>query len=139
MRRALANVRRGRLQRALSLGAGLASVPLAFEIYLEHYRGSFSNRWEWAPLVCTPPLLAAGVAGALSPRAARTVLPAAGILYAANGVFGTVLHGRGVVRKPGGAAHAGYNLVMGPPLLAPGSLCMVGGLAVLASLVPRER
>jgi hypothetical protein len=32
-----------------------------------------------------------------------------------------------------------YNLVMGPPLLAPGSLCLVGGLGMLAAVVKRER
>jgi hypothetical protein len=28
---------------------------------------------------------------------------------------------------------------MGPPLLAPGSLCLVGALGVLAAIVGRER
>jgi hypothetical protein len=29
--------------------------------------------------------------------------------------------------------------VMGPPLLAPGSLTLVGALAILAAFLPRER
>jgi hypothetical protein len=141
MKRALRNIRTGRLQRSLALAAGLSSLPLAFEIYLEHYKGSFADRWEWSPIVLTPPLLAAGVAGALpgGERVARTALPATGALYALNGVVGTVLHVRGVARKPGGFSEPTYNLVMGPPLLAPGSLMLVGGMAMLAPLMRRER
>jgi hypothetical protein len=141
MKRALRNIRRGRLQRSLALISGLSTLPLAFEIYLEHYKGSFADRWEWAPIALTPPLLAAGVAGALpgGERVARTALPATGALYALNGLIGTVLHARGVGRKPGGFSEPTYNLVMGPPLLAPGSLTLVGGMAVMAALMRRER
>jgi hypothetical protein len=141
VRRALRNIRAGRLQRSLSLVSGLSALPLAFEIYLEHYKGSFGDRWEWTPIALTPPLLAAGVAGALpgGGRIARTALPATGALYALNGLIGTVLHARGVARKPGGFSEPTYNLVMGPPLLAPGSLALVGGMAMLAALMRRER
>jgi hypothetical protein len=141
VRRALKNIRAGRLQRSLALASGLSALPLAFEIYLEHYKGSFADRWEWAPIALTPPLLAAGVAGALpgGERVARTALPATGALYALNGLIGTVLHARGVARKPGGFSEPTYNLVMGPPLLAPGSLTLVGGMAVMAALMRRER
>lgn len=138
-RRLLRNVRQGRLQRTLSATTAASVIPLAFEVYLEHYKGSFGDKWEWAPIACTPPVVAAGVAGVFSERAARTVLPAASALYALNGVIGTFLHVRGVQRKPGGFREPTYNLVMGPPLLAPGSLALVGGLGVLAGVVRRER
>jgi hypothetical protein len=74
-----------------------------------------------------------------SERAAHTVLPAVAGLTAFNGAFGTYMHGRGVARKPGGFHEASYNLVQGPPLLAPGSLTMVGGIGLVASLMRRER
>jgi hypothetical protein len=137
----LRNIRSGRLQRSFALASGLSSLPLAFEIYLEHYKGSFGDRWEWVPIALTPPLLAAGVGGALpgGERVARSALPAAGSLYAGCGLVGTILHARGVARKPGGFREPTYNLVMGPPLLAPGSLVLVGGLGVLAALMRRER
>lgn len=138
-RRLAANARAGRLQRSLSLAAGLSAIPLGFDIFLEHYRGSFGNRWEWSPLVVTPPLVAAGIAGACSPRAARRALPVASALYAATGLAGTVMHARGVDRRPGGFREPTYNLLMGPPLFAPGSLALVGGLGLLASILPRER
>jgi hypothetical protein len=133
------NLRHGRMQRTLAATAALSALPLAFEVYLEHYRGSFGDRWMWTPVVATPPLVIAGIAGVFSERAARTALPVAGALFAADGVLGMVTHARGVLRKPGGLRHPTYNLVMGPPLLAPGSLVMVGGLGVLAAFMGRER
>ena len=44
-----------------------------------------------------------------------------GQIYALNGLVGTLLHARGVARRPGGFGEPAYNLVMGPPLVAPGS------------------
>jgi hypothetical protein len=108
-------------------------------MYLEHYKGSFGDIWMWSPIVSSPLVSAAGLAGLRSPRAARTVLPLAGGLYVLNGAIGTVTHLRGVANKPGGFSEPTYNLVMGPPLLAPGSLILVGALALLAGLVERER
>jgi hypothetical protein len=135
----MANLRRGRVQRLLAGVTAAAAPPLALEVYLEHYKGSFSDPWEWAPIALTPVLTAAGVAGVASERAARTALPLAASLFGACGLLGTVLHTRGVVRRPGGVREPLYNLVMGPPLLAPGSLALVGALGVLAAVVPRER
>ena len=60
-------------------------------------------------------------------------------LYAVNGAIGTYTHLRGVYRKPGGFSEPTYNFVMGPPLLAPGSLCLVGALGMAAAIVRRER
>jgi hypothetical protein len=134
------NVRAGRLQRTLSATVAASAAPLAFEVYLEHYKGSFSDPWEWLPLACTPPVIVAGVAGIAWEPAARTVLPAAGALYAANGVAGIILHLRGVMRRPGGLrSEPLYNLVMGPPLLAPGAFVLVGAMGMLAAVVGRER
>ncbi len=46
---------------------------------------------------------------------------------------------RGVARKPGGFDEPLFNIVMGPPLLAPGSLALVGGLGVAAAFFGREQ
>lgn len=136
--RVLDNVREGRLQRTLSATTAASVVPLTFEVYLEHYKGSFGDRWEWLPIACAPPVMAAGVAGVFSERAARTWLPATSAVYALNGAIGAFLHLRGVARKPGGFQEPIYNLVMGPPLLAPGSLVLVGSIGMLAALMRRE-
>ena len=137
--RALRNVREGRMQKLLSATTAFSVPPLAFEIYLEHYKGSFGDKWMWTPIVLTPPLTAAGVAGVFSEKAARTWLPALSALYALDGAIGVFTHLRGVQKRPGGFAEPTYNLVMGPPLLAPGSLCLVGALGLLAAVVKREK
>ena len=135
----IGNIRRGRMQKLLAAATAFSVPPLAFEIYLEHYKGSFGDKWMWTPIVLTPPLTAAGVAGVFSEKVARTWLPALSALYALDGLVGVLTHVRGVQKRPGGFAEPTYNLVMGPPLLAPGSLCLVGALGMLAAVVKRER
>lgn len=137
--RVLANWRDGRMQRTLSAAAALSAPPLAFEIYLEHYKGSFGDKWMWTPVFLTPPLTAAGIAGVFSERAAKTALPALSALYFLDGLVGVVTHFQGVRKKPGGFSEPTYNLVMGPPLLAPGSLLLVGAFGLVAPLLKRER
>jgi hypothetical protein len=137
--RLVRNLRRGRAQRLLSGVTTAAALPLGAEIYVNHYGGSFGNKWMWSPVVLSPALAAAGAAGVASERAARTWLPALSALYMANGALGVYLHLRGVMRKPGGLREASYNVVMGPPLLAPGSLTMVGAIGLAAGVVRRER
>jgi hypothetical protein len=135
----LKNVRNGRMQKLLAASAGFSAPPLAFEIYLEHYKGSFGDKWMWTPIWLTPPLTAAGVAGVVSEKAARTALPAVSALYLLDGLIGVWTHFRGVQKRPGGFGEPTYNLVMGPPLLAPGSLCLVGAMGLMAAIVKRER
>ncbi|HYX85850.1 MAG TPA: hypothetical protein VE777_12835 [Gaiellales bacterium] len=133
------NLREGRLQRTLAAATALSALPLGAEVYFEHYRGSFGDKWMWTPIAATPPLVAAGLAGVVSERAATTALPAASAVYALDGLAGIVTHVRGVLRRPGGAREPLYNIVMGPPLLAPGSLVLVGVLGIAAAVARRER
>jgi hypothetical protein len=137
--RMLANIREGRVQRLLAFSTAASAPALGLEIYLEHYKGSFGDKWMWTPLVLTPPLTAAGVAGVVSERASRTVLPAVSALYFLDGLVGVLTHIQGIRKRPGGFKEAHYNLVMGPPLLAPGSLCLVGALGLAAAIVKREK
>jgi hypothetical protein len=137
--RRLRDVREGRVQRLLAATIALSAPALGAEVYFEHYKGSFGDRWMWTPLLLTPPLTAAGVAGVVSERAARTALPLVSALYFLDGLVGIWTHVQGVRKRPGGFGEAHYNLVMGPPLLAPGSLCLVGGLGLAAAIVGRER
>jgi hypothetical protein len=132
------NLRRGRAQKLLAAATALSAPPLALEIYLEHYKASFGDKWMWTPIWLTPPLTAAGIAGVFSEKAAKTILPAVSALYLIDGLIGVATHVRGVRERPGGFSEPTYNLVMGPPLLAPGSLCMVGALGLVAAVVKRE-
>lgn len=133
------NVRRGRMQRTLAFSTAISALPLGIEIYFEHFRGSFGDKWMWTPVFLSPALTAAGLAAVRSERVARTWLPALSILYCLDGVVGVVTHVRGVARKPGGFREPLFNIVMGPPLLAPGSLAMVGGLGIAAAALGREQ
>lgn len=132
-------VRHGRAQRTLAAATALSALPLGLEIYFEHFRGSFGDKWMWTPIALSPLLTAAGLAGVRSPRAARTLLPAVSALYFLDGLIGVYTHVQGVRKRPGGFSEPLYNIVMGPPLLAPGSLALVGGMGVAAALVDRER
>jgi hypothetical protein len=136
--RLVRNVRTGHFERSLSALTAVGSVITAAEIYFEHDKASFGNRLMWLPVAMGPVGAAAGVAGVLSRRAAKTALPIASAAIVANGLQGTYLHARGIAQKPGGWHNARYNLEMGPPLLAPLLVTMVGGMGLLAAILRRE-
>jgi hypothetical protein len=133
------NVRSGRAQRTLAAATAFSALPLGLEIYFEHFRGSFGDKWMWTPVLLSPPLTLAGVVGVRSERVARTWLPALSALYCLDGMIGVITHVRGVARKPGGFKEPLFNIVMGPPLLAPGSLALVGGMGLAAAALGREQ
>jgi hypothetical protein len=137
--RLLRELRRGRAQRTLAAATALSALPLGAEIYFEHFRGSFGDKWMWTPVVLSPALSAAGVAAMRSERAARTALPIVSALYCLDGLIGVYTHVQGVRKRPGGFSEPLYNIVMGPPLLAPGSLALVGGMGLAAAVAKRER
>lgn len=137
--RVIDNLREGRAQKLLSAATAASALPMGAEIYINHYGGSFGNKWMWTPVVLSPALSAAGVAGVMSERAARTALPALSAVFLLDGLAGLFFHGRGIARKPGGFREPTYNLVMGPPALAPGSLAMIGAIGLTASVMRRER
>ncbi len=93
----------------------------------------------WTPVVLSPALTAAGAAGVRSERAATTALPALSALYCLDGLIGVYTHVQGVRKRPGGFSEPLYNIVMGPPLLAPGSLALVGAMGLVAAAARRER
>jgi hypothetical protein len=138
-RKAVRNLRRGRIQRSLAAATAASALPLGMEIWFEHFRGSFGDKWMWTPVVLSPALAAAGAAGVRSERAATTVLPAVSALYCLDGLIGVYTHVQGVRKRPGGFSEPLYNIVMGPPLLAPGSLALVGGMGLVAAVARRER
>jgi hypothetical protein len=137
--RATYDVAHGRFERSLSGMTAVAAVITSVEVYGEHYKASFGNKWMWSPILVTPPVVIAGIAGVFSKKWAKTVLPVASGLYAATGLAGEYFHGRGVSRKPGGWKIASYNVPMGPPIAAPGLMAMVGGMGLLAAMLRQEK
>lgn len=133
------NIEVGRFERSLSALTGAGALVTAAEIYFEHDKASFGNSVMWWPVVLGPVGAAAAAAGFLSQRMAKTVLPATSAVIVANGIQGVYLHGRGIAQKPGGWKNFRYNMEMGPPLLAPLLVTMVGGMGLLAAILRRER
>ena len=136
--RLVRNVRTGHFEKSMSALTAAGSVITAAEIYFEHDRASFGNRMMWLPVALGPVGFAGGVAGVFSKRAAKTLLPATSLLIVANGLQGTYLHARGIGQRPGGWRLGKYNIEMGPPLLAPLLMTMVGGMGLLAAILRRE-
>jgi hypothetical protein len=135
----IANVETGHFERALSALTAAGALVTAAEIFFEHDSASFGNKMMWLPVVLGPVGAAAGVAGFFSRRMAKTALPLASAAIVVNGVQGFCLHARGIGQKPGGWSNARYNLEMGPPLLAPLLVTMVGGMGLLAAVLRREQ
>jgi len=137
--RALYDVAHGRFERSLAGLTAMAAVVTTAEIYFEHYKASFGNKWMWSPVVVTPPVVVAGIGGVFSRHWAKRWLPITAGIYTINGLMGEYFHVRGVARKPGGWKNASYNVPMGPPIAAPGLMCMVGGMGLLAAVLRREK
>lgn len=138
--RIASDIEHGRFERSLSGLTAVAALVTTAEIYLEHYRASFGNKMMWSPILVTPPVIVAGIGGVFSRRWAKRQLPIAAALYTANGLLGEYYHARGVARRPGGFSQqtAVYNLAMGPPIVAPGLMSIVGAMGILAAVLRRE-
>lgn len=138
--RMVSDVAHGRFERSLSGVTAFAAAVTTAEIYLEHYRASFGNKMMWSPVLVTPPVIVAGIGGVFSKRWAKRYLPIASLIYTANGLIGEYYHARGVARRPGGFSEETviYNLAMGPPIVAPGLMSIVGALGLLAAILRRE-
>jgi len=137
--RLIGDVRTGRFERSLSALTAAGALVTAAEIFFEHDSASFGNKMMWVPVAMGPAGAAAGIAGFFSRRMAKTALPITSAAIVLNGLQGTYLHARGIAQKPGGWANARYNMEMGPPLLAPLLVTMVGGMGLLAAVLRRER
>jgi len=132
------DLREGRFQRWLALVAGLSSVLSGLEVTYEHYRGSYSRRVMYTPVILSGALAAGGLSGFFSKRAARTILPAISVLTLGDSLVGFYFHVRGVYRKPGGWRLPIVNMVMGPPVFAPLLFGVSAYLGFVASFLRRR-
>lgn len=130
-------VREGRFQRWLALIVGVSSALSGVEVAYEHYKGSYSRRVMYTPLILSGALVLGGLSGFFSRRAARTVLPVVSLVTLADGVLGFYFHVRGIQRKPGGWRLPIVNMVMGPPVFAPLLFGVSAYLGFLASFLRR--
>ncbi len=132
------HVREGKFQRGLSLIVAFASLLSGAEVLYEHYRGSYSQRVMYTPVILSPMLALAGVWSVFSRWAARRLLPIVSVLTLVDGFVGFVFHIRGIQRKPGGWRLPIVNLIMGPPVFAPLLFATSGFLGAIASFLRRE-
>ena len=137
--RMIQNVETGRFERTMSALTAAGALVTAAEIFFEHDSASFGNKMMWIPVALGPVGAIAGVAGFFSHRMAKTALPVASAAIVVNGLQGTYLHARGIAQKPGGWSNARYNMEMGPPVLAPLLVTLVGGMGLLAAILRREK
>lgn len=131
-------IREGHFQRSLSLVTAASSLLSGIEVTSEHYRGSYSQRKMYSPVILSSLLFGAGIGGAFSRRLAKTVLPVTSALILADGMIGFYYHVKGIARKPGGWRVPIMNLIMGPPVFAPLLMGVSGYLGLLASLLHPE-
>ena len=131
------NVQTGHFERSLSALTAAGALVTAAEIFFEHDSASFGNKMMWIPVALGPVGAVAGVAGFFSQRMAKTALPVASAAIVVNGLQG-VYYRQGNLAEAGGLVDARYNLEMGPPLLAPLLVTMVGGMGLLAAILRRE-
>ena len=131
-------VRTGYFQRSLAFVTAGAALLSGLEVAFQHYRGGFSQRKMYSPLVTSAALTGTALWTVFNRRPSRWLLPLASALLTLNGVVGFYFHGRGVARKPGGWRLPVFNVSMGPPILAPLLLGMPGYLGLVTSLLHRE-
>ncbi len=132
------HIREGRFQRSLSLLTAVTSIVSGLEVAYEHYRGSYSRRVMYTPVILSVLLAVAGFAGFFSKRAARTVLRWVAFVTLVDAGVGFYFHVRGIYRKPGGWRLPMTNMIMGPPVFAPLLFGTSAYLGLIASYLQRE-
>lgn len=132
------HIRDAQFQRSLSLLTAATSVLSGLEVAYEHYRGSYSRRVMYTPVVLSAALAIAGMAGFFSGRAARTVLRLVSAVTLVDAGIGFYFHIRGINRKPGGWRLPMTNMIMGPPIFAPLLFGTSAYLGLIASYLQRE-
>lgn len=131
-------IREGKFQRSLALLTAGTSVISGLEVAYEHYRGSYSRRVMYTPVIMSVLLAAAGIAGFFSRRMARTVLRLVSTVTLIDAAVGFYFHVRGIERKPGGWRLPLTNMIMGPPIFAPLLFGTSAYLGLIASYLQRE-
>ncbi len=131
-------IREGQFQRSLAFVAGLSSAVAGLEVTYEHYRGSYSQKIMYTPVVLGSVLFVTGVTSAFNRRVARALLRPVSVIILADCIIGFGFHVRGIQRKPGGWRLPVFNIIMGPPLFAPLLFGTSAYLGLVASFLRRE-
>ena len=131
-------IREGQFQRSLALLTAGTSVLSGLEVAYEHYRGSYSRRVMYTPVILSAVLGMTAIAGFFSRRAARGLMRLAAFITLIDAGVGFYFHVRGIHRKPGGWRLPMTNMIMGPPIFAPLLFGTSAYLGLIASYLQRE-
>ena len=134
----LQHIREGHFQRSLSLITAFSSLLSGLEVTYEHYVGSYSQQIMYTPVFLSLVLCIAAVWAVFNRWAARIFLPIVSLITVIDGVVGFIMHVRGIARKPGGWRIPVFNIVMGPPILAPLLFATSGFLGLVSTFLRRE-
>lgn len=120
--------------RDLNRAAGVLASSVLADSSVEHYRGSFKNKFMYTPLAVSALTLAMSIHGTsdLRPLAHRA-RDASYVLAAATGLIGTGFHFYNVTKKVGGFSW--QNLFYGAPLGAPMAILLSGLLGFCSERV----
>src|SRR5689334_19429179 len=132
------HIREGRFQRSLALITSFSSLLSGLEVTYEHYLGSYSQQIMYTPVFISLALVVSGIGATFNRWMARVALPIVSLSTVINGMIGFFLHVRGIHRKPGGWRIPIFNIVMGPPLLAPLLFATSGFLGLITTFLRRE-
>ncbi len=116
----------------------VSSLVSGLEVAYEHYRGSYSRRVMYTPVILSVLLAAAGFAATFSRSGARAILRLVSLVTLIDAVVGFYFHYRGIRRKPGGWRLPMTNMVMGPPIFSPLLFGTAAYLGLIASYLQRE-
>jgi hypothetical protein len=134
----VAEISTGHFQKHLAVATAISALCSGTEALYSHYKNNFRYKVQWTPVIVAPVLVLAGIGTLISPRIGRTWLSGSSVAAILSGALGFWYHARGIKRRPGGYRMLFYNILHGPPILAPLLFAAAGFTGVLASLMRRE-
>jgi hypothetical protein len=123
-----------RAARRMNRGSALLAASVLMDSAVEHYRGNFSNRAMYAPLIISALTLGMSVHGTVDRRPAmHRARHGVAVAAAATGLAGTGFHIWNVLKRPGRLDW--QKLFYGAPVGAPMAILLAGLLGTAAEQV----
>lgn len=113
---------------------GFAYVLLGLQLWFSHSKAGYHNALMRVPLVVTP-LLVLGAGSYVLTRGSAALSIAIFALGLVVGIVGSVMHTRGVIKRPGGFTLR--NMMEGPPFLLSSAYWTLSAFALLVHFWPR--
>lgn len=118
----------------MALYVGVGYVLLGLQLTLNHAKAGWHHAAMRVPVLVTPLLVLAAFAHAFF--RADAIFTGAFALGLVTGIIGSILHTRGVMKRPGGLLKV-RNLMDGPPFLLSSVYWTLSAFALLIHFWPR--